>query len=42
MKEELKEIPNQELMAIYRLLLEQVEYIENEKQKMTEADSDEK
>ena len=41
MKEEIKEVSNEELLTIYRLLLEQKEYIENEKQKMMEDDSNE-
>ena len=37
MKEEIKEVDNQELLSIYRLLLEHQEYLENERNKMEEV-----
>ncbi len=36
MKEEIAKLTNQELLAVYRLLLEHKEYIETEKKKMEE------
>ncbi len=40
MKEKIAELSNQELLAIYRLLLEHQEYLENEKKKMEEAENE--
>ena len=36
MKEEIKEVSNQELLYIYRLLLEHQEYLATEKDKLKE------
>ena len=41
MKEEIKEVDNKELIAIYRLLLEQKEYLDNIQNKI-EEDQNEK
>ena len=38
MEEKLKEVSNQELMQIYRLILEHMEYLENEKAKVEEEE----
>ena len=38
MEEKLKEVSNQELIQIYRLILDHLEYLENEKQKLEEDD----
>ena len=38
MEEKLKEITNQELIQIYRLVLEHLEYLNNEKTKVEEVD----
>ena len=38
--EEVKELTNEELVQVYRLVLEHLEYLENEKKKM-EEDKDE-
>ncbi len=34
MKERIKELSNEELLQVYRMLLEHLEYLENEKNKM--------
>jgi len=36
MEEKLKEISNQELIQIYRLIVDHLEFLENEKQKVEE------
>lgn len=36
MEEKLKEISNQELIQLYRLIVDHLEYLENEKQKVEE------
>ena len=41
MKEDFKDVNDKELMQIYRLLLEQKEFLENAKEKMKEEDKDE-
>ena len=41
MKDKVKEIDNNELLSIYRLLLEHKEYLENEKKKMEEVKDEE-
>lgn len=38
MEEKIKEISNQELIQIYRLIIEHIEYLENEKKKIEEDD----
>ena len=38
MEEKLKEVSNQELLQIYRLIMEHLEYLDNEKQKLEEDD----
>ena len=38
MEEKLKEVSNQELLQIYRLIMEHLEYLDNEKQKVEEDD----
>lgn len=40
MKEEIKEVDNKELISIYRLLLEQKEYLENIKIKMEDEQNE--
>ena len=40
MKEEIKEVDNKELIAIYRLLLEQKEYLDNIQTKMEEGQNE--
>ena len=40
MEEEIKKVTNEELIQAYRLVLEHLEYLENEKKKM-EEDKDE-
>ena len=39
MEEKIKEISNQELLQIYRLILEHLEYLETEKNKVEEVDN---
>ena len=39
MEEKIKEINNQELLQIYRLILEHLEYLETEKKKVEEVDN---
>ena len=39
MEEKIKEITNQELIQLYRLVDEHLEYLENEKEKVAEADN---
>lgn len=36
MKEEIKELSNEDLLRLYRMLIEHLEYLENEKNKMDE------
>jgi len=36
MEEKLKKLSNEELLQLYRLVLEHLEYVENEKNKMEE------
>ena len=36
MEQKLKEVSNQELIQLYRLIMEHLEYLENEKQKVEE------
>ena len=36
MKERIKELSNEDLLKVYRLLLEHIEYLEKEKNKMEE------
>lgn len=38
MKERIKELSNEELMQLYRMLLEHLEYLQNEKNKMEDDD----
>ena len=38
MEEKLKEISNQELIQVYRLIMDHLEYLANEKQKVEEDD----
>lgn len=38
MEEKLKEVTNQDLIQLYRLIKDHLEYLENEKQKVEEAD----
>ena len=40
MKEEIKEVDNKELISIYRLLLEQKEYLDNVKTKMEDEQNE--
>ena len=40
MEQELKEITNEELIRLYRLVLEHQEYLENEKEKLGEDKND--
>ena len=40
MEEKLKEVNNQELMQIYRLILEHLEYLEKEKEKVEEDEKE--
>ncbi len=39
MEEKLKEINNQDLLQIYRLILEHLEFLDNEKKKIEEEDN---
>lgn len=39
MEEKIKEINNQELLQIYRLIIEHLEYLETEKKKVEEVDN---
>ncbi len=36
MKEKIKELSNEELLKVYRMLLEHLDYLKNEKNKMEE------
>ena len=38
MEEKIKELTNQELVQIYRMIVEHLEYLENEKRKVTEEE----
>ena len=40
MEEKLKEVSNQELISIYRLILEHLEYLETEKKKVLAEDEE--
>ena len=39
MQEKVKEITNHDLLQIYRLILEHLEFLENEKKKLEEEDT---
>ncbi len=39
MEEKIKEATNQELIQLYRLVNEHLDYLENEKEKVSEADN---
>ena len=39
MDEEMKKLSNKELIQIYRLIMEHLEYLETEKKKLEEEDS---
>ncbi len=38
MEEKIKELTNQELVQIYRMIVEHLEYLENEKRKVLEEE----
>lgn len=38
MKEKIKELSNEELLRVYRLILEHLEYLKNEKNKLEEEE----
>lgn len=40
MEEKIKEISNQELIQIYRMIIEHLEYLEKEKNKIEEDDKE--
>ena len=40
MKEELKELSNEELVSVYHLVLEHKEFLENEKKKLAEDENE--
>lgn len=39
MEEKIKELDNKDLMMIYKIILEHLEYLENEKAKVEEGES---
>lgn len=38
MEEKIKELTNQELMQVYNMIMDHLEYLENEKKKVTEEE----